>query len=105
MITCELFDYSPAKEPVYSKHRAYERYVEVLGKSGLDILKIIPVNYLLKKPIPFAPCYSFVKWQLSKVGFDLEGNIGLILYILDGLVASKRRSDIKLMVCRRAIGA
>ena len=103
LITDTLVDFLPRKEPVYSKHRAYERYVEVLGRNGVDILKVIPVNYLLKKPLPFAPLYSFAKWQLSKIGFDLEGTIGHILYVVDGLVASTRRSDIKLMVCRRTI--
>ena len=105
LITDTFIDFFPQQEPAYSKHRAYKRYIEVLGKNGLEILKIFPVNYLLKKPIPFAPLYSFVKWQLSKVGFDLEGNIGLILFVLDGLVASVKRSDIKLMVCRRSIRA
>ena len=97
-ITDTFRNASPAKPPFYYLHRDMRRYTEAMDAAGLVGEEIIPVNYLLKKPIPFPSVYSFIKWQLRKIHIDLEGMIGRLLYHLDPFFLSPDRSDIKLLV-------
>ncbi len=99
-ITDKFVDEKPTRPPFYFLFRDTTRYQEALRDAGLVCVDIIPVNYLLKKPIPFPAAYSFVKWQLSKLHVDLEGLIGALLYRIDPLFMDPHTSEIKLMVVR-----
>jgi SAM-dependent methyltransferase len=100
LITDTFRDGRPQKPPYYYLHRDRAAYVRAMETAGLVWDTIIPVNYLLKKPIPFPSVYSFVKWQLSKVHFDLEGIIGGLLYAADPLFMNDSHADILLMTAR-----
>jgi SAM-dependent methyltransferase len=99
-ITDKFVDEKPTHPPFYFLFRDEAKYQEALNDAGLVCLDIIPVNHLLKKPIPFPAAYSFVKWQLSKLRIDLEGLIGALLYRIDPLFMNPDKSEIKLMVVR-----
>jgi len=98
-ITGLFLDLFPQTGVLYSKHRCYKRYKDALEMNGIKIIDSIPVTYLLKKPIPFQNLYSNIKWQLSKLHINLEGIIGMLFYLIDGLVMSHKRADTKLIVC------
>ncbi len=100
-ITDTFRDAGPPRPPYYYQHRNLETYRNAMDKVGLVPEIIIPVNYLLKKPIPLPSVYSFVKWQLTKLHVDLERIIGGLIYRVDPLFMSRARSDILLMTARK----
>jgi 2-polyprenyl-3-methyl-5-hydroxy-6-metoxy-1,4-benzoquinol methylase len=97
LITDTFHQARPKNPPYYYLHRDHTAYTRAMEAARLVRDTVIPVNYLLKKPIPFPALYSFVKWQLSKVHFDLEGIIGGLLYTADPLFMNGSRADILLM--------
>jgi len=91
----------PQKGIKYYKHRSYEQYKDVLKMNRMKIIDRRPVNFLLKKPIPLSAFYSFFKWELSKINFDLEGAIGHLLYQIDPLFMNLKRSDIQMVFVKK----
>jgi SAM-dependent methyltransferase len=101
VITDRFVDQVPNTGLVYFKFRSIAKYSKILNKYGLKIIDRKPVNFLLKKKIPFQSFYSLLKWELSKIHIDFEKMIGAIQYHIDPVFMSGNRSDIQMILVKK----
>jgi len=86
---CGSKDIKPAE---HVKFRSKKTYEEVLSKNGFEILTILPIYYLLNRPI-------FGKFH--RLGIKEDNLFAPIYYYLDSFLLPHKRSNLNLIVAKK----
>jgi SAM-dependent methyltransferase len=82
----DLFPGADRDEAAHVRFRSRERYEKALGECGMDAVAMHPLYFMLNRPT---------------FGRRLDTLLAPLYYALDGILLSRERSNVKLLVARR----
>ena len=93
-ITDSLIDKCEAENVTF---RSLATYNEEFRRNRLKFVEVAPLFYLLNRPYPCL--LQVIKFGLIKTKFNIDDIMAPILYYLDKVFLSLKRSNLKLIVC------
>jgi SAM-dependent methyltransferase len=84
----DLFPETDRDEAAHVRFRSMERYRRALGAGGMTPVSVHPLYFILNRPV---------------AGVGLDNLLSPLYYALDSVLLSRERSNIKLLVARKAV--
>ena len=79
--------------------RSLTTYEEEFRRNSLRLIEVIPLYYLLNRQYPFL--LKAIKFALLKIKVNIDDVMAPVLYGLDKVLLSLKRSNLKLIICAK----